>query len=1043
MKLSMRNYIALTTAGTLILSAYSQNMFAKDQSSGKATSVTIKTNTTAAKEKVAVADRKQTRLAAITKTSATKTAVTASTVSWNNAFDYLGCDPRTKLAEYKLKANGLKVLICENHASPVVTSMVVYHVGSRNEAVGYTGSTHFLEHMMFKGTAKHDPLKGTGIDDILKPSGALMNATTSCDRTNYFEVVPNKYFETCLQLEADRMRGALLRETDRRSEMTVVRNELERNENYAQNLLDIGVMSTAFREHPYHHPTIGWRSDVESVPTARLRQFYNDFYYPDNASLIIIGDVSTDAALSLVAQHFGKLPKAPKPLPPVYTQEPPQEGERRFTIQKGDELPKLMLGFHIPKATDKDTYPLEVLAALLGDEKRQCTRLYKALVNSGLAQAVSAYNGSMKDPGLFYISASANAGVSLHKIEQEIDQTIKNLAQTPIDKDELERAKTSVWKRLKLGAVDPIDMAMQLAESIAVADWRWWTNLEKNIKAVTADDVQAVAKKYLVKRNETAGFYLPLKENNEAAADKIATGSEPKEDTASSTTIKTAATETETKNTSHNNAVNTDIKNDNSGIDSLLLPTTNPTPAKRRLAAPEEKQQASVVAEHQHNRTGHTATKSSARSLHETSIAAQTIKKVLPNGLTLILMPIPGSGVVSVSTKFKAGDCFADEDQAMVPDLVSSMLTEGSRGLPKEVLSSELEKMGTAISFSTQTCWSGTDTDVVLEDFSRFLALLGKVIKEPEFSDKELARLKLAKEAEIKDAMTDTTQVAINKLCAALYQEKSVFYGMPFEQQLDQLKATSRQNLLDFYKKHYTPANCYLAIAGDISAETAELCVKEVLGDWQGEAAVKLPVNGGPTRKFKPGEKIVTFIAEKSSVDICLGKPIDISLNSPDFYAATLANAALGHDTIASRLAAIREKHGLTYGISSFIYDSSEALSPWLIQLSTNPENVDKAMSLVNSISAKYLQEGIRPAELQAEAERLSGEYVVAKQRTPRQLAESLTKYELLGLGAQFMDTYPKRLKSTTKLAVDKAIKKYFDPQTTVVSLAGSLKGKP
>jgi zinc protease len=398
-------------------------------------------------------------------------------------------DAATGISEYKLSSNGLQVLLAERHHTPLVTVMVVYHVGSRNEAVGYTGSTHFLEHMLFTGTPKHDPKKGTGIDDVLKPIGGINNATTSYDRTNYFETLPSKYLEVALELEADRMRNALLRAEDHNTEMTVVRNELERNEDDPNRLLDVNLFAHAFLAHPYHHPIIGWRSDVEGVPVERLRQFYNDFYYPNNATLVVIGDFNTETALQQIEKYFGPIPKAPKEFPDVYTQEPPQLGERRFVVRRGEDLPKVQIGFRTPNAVDKDSYPLEIAAAILGDDRKQASRLYKSLIDTNLASDTYAYNYSMRDPGMFTMFATATPGSSSDKIESTMFEQAQKLATQPITDEELDRAKRSIWKRIKLDAADPMGMASQLAEAIAVADWQWWVNLEKNIKAVSKEDV--------------------------------------------------------------------------------------------------------------------------------------------------------------------------------------------------------------------------------------------------------------------------------------------------------------------------------------------------------------------------------------------------------------------------------------------------------------------------------------------------------------------------------------------------------------------------
>ncbi len=300
-------------------------------------------------------------------------------------------DPTHGISEYRVKSNGMRVLLIERHETPVVMTTMVYHVGSRNEAVGYTGSTHFLEHMMFKGTPTFDPLKKTGIDDVLKKVGGINNATTWYDRTNYFEVVPAAHLELCLKIEADRVRNLLLRESDRQAEMTVVRNELERGEDSSSELLENNLFSTAFKEHPYHHPVIGWRSDVEGVPTSRLKKFYDDFYYADNATLMVIGDFASNDALKLVSHYFSSVPKSPEPYPSVYTKEPPQEGERRFTVRRGIDLPRVAVGFHVPECLNKDTYALDVAETILGDSDKRSSRLYKRLVESGMASEVGCY----------------------------------------------------------------------------------------------------------------------------------------------------------------------------------------------------------------------------------------------------------------------------------------------------------------------------------------------------------------------------------------------------------------------------------------------------------------------------------------------------------------------------------------------------------------------------------------------------------------------------------------------------------------------------
>jgi len=192
--------------------------------------------------------------------------------------------------EYTLNSNGLQVLLMPDRSAPVVTYMVTYRVGSRNEVTGTTGATHLLEHLMFKGSTNFNDPKGNSVKQYLETVGGNYNASTYLDRTNYYAEVGTEYLEGYIAIEADRMRNLWLREDDRRPEMTVVRNEFEQGENDPVQSLDKEITAAAFQAHPYHHSTIGWRSDIEGVPIEKLRAFYDTFYWPDNATATVIGD---------------------------------------------------------------------------------------------------------------------------------------------------------------------------------------------------------------------------------------------------------------------------------------------------------------------------------------------------------------------------------------------------------------------------------------------------------------------------------------------------------------------------------------------------------------------------------------------------------------------------------------------------------------------------------------------------------------------------------------------------------------------------------
>ncbi len=411
------------------------------------------------------------------------------------------------IAEYKLNSNDLKLLLAPRRAAPVVAFMVLYRVGSRNEAVGHTGSTHLLEHMLFKGTPTYNKQNGTQIASVLQKQGGVFNADTWFDRTRYYEMLPNDQLELAIHLEADRMRNSFIADEDRQSEMTVVRNELERGENEPSNILHERLWAMAFREHPYHHPTIGWRSDVEGVPTSRLKEFYDTFYHPNNATAILVGDFDEQTALDLMSKHFGAIPPSPLPIPPMYTVEPPQEGEIRFTLRRAGQLGIIDMGWHIPEARHPDTGALTVLDTLLS--AGITSRLYQALVETQLAVDAGAQASQFIDPGLFIVYLTLRPGVAHADAERAALEVIEKLKTEEVPEKELQKAKNMIVTQMIYLRDSPLGTTRAIAEAEAVADWKMYVDLPKMVEAVTPADIKRVVTKYLTEDNRTTGWFIP------------------------------------------------------------------------------------------------------------------------------------------------------------------------------------------------------------------------------------------------------------------------------------------------------------------------------------------------------------------------------------------------------------------------------------------------------------------------------------------------------------------------------------------------------
>jgi zinc protease len=410
--------------------------------------------------------------------------------------------------EYRLDSNGLTVLLVPDHSAPVVTFQVTYQVGSRNEVTGTTGATHILEHMMFKGSEGFNDPKGNSVKQFLERVGGQFNASTSFDRTNYFATIGRDSLEGYIAIEADRMRHLWLHEADRESEMTVVRNEYERGKNDPDNVLMEEVTEAAYVALPYHHPTIGWKSDIEHVPIARLREFYDTFYWPNNATVTVIGDLEPAATLSLIKKYYGVYPHSPAAIPTIYTEEPAQSGERRVTVKRPGELGTVIIAHKVPNGRDADQPALDMLDAILSSGKN--ARLYRALVDQGLALNAGAGTDLHRDLSLHTVYAVLAPSATHTQVEKALLAEITKIKTDGVTAAEVARVKqqytaADAYKRDGTAAI-----AGEINEWIAVGDWTLYITFPQKVQQVTPADVQRVAKEYLKEDQSTTGWFIPV-----------------------------------------------------------------------------------------------------------------------------------------------------------------------------------------------------------------------------------------------------------------------------------------------------------------------------------------------------------------------------------------------------------------------------------------------------------------------------------------------------------------------------------------------------
>lgn len=413
--------------------------------------------------------------------------------------------------EFVLK-NGLKVIVKEDHRAPVVSHMVWYRVGSMDETNGTTGVAHVLEHMMFKGTKKYPD---GSLSKTVAALGGKDNAFTNTDYTAYYQQIPKANLEKMMELEADRMQNLQFKDADFQKEIKVVMEERRwRTDDQPGAQVDEAMRAAAFNAHPYHWPVVGWMNDLQNMTVNDARNWYEKWYAPNNATMVVVGDVKTAEVKRLAEKHFGRI--KPKKLAQTKPQvEPVQKGVRRVAVKAPSENPAVSLAYKVPVLQDvekdNDVYALDVLATVLDGYDN--ARLSSSLVRKDqVAIAVGAdYSAIGRGPALFVIEGTPAKGVSVDELEKRLKQQIANIAENGISKEELQRVKmqlisSQIYKRDSM-----FGQAMEIGvfEMSGIGQKQIDRIIEK-LKEVTPEQVQAVARKYFSDDSLTVATLVPV-----------------------------------------------------------------------------------------------------------------------------------------------------------------------------------------------------------------------------------------------------------------------------------------------------------------------------------------------------------------------------------------------------------------------------------------------------------------------------------------------------------------------------------------------------
>ena len=409
------------------------------------------------------------------------------------------------VVKYKLE-NGLTVLLQEDHSVPMISYHTWYRVGSRDEQPGVTGAAHMLEHMMFKGAKKYS---GKDFDQILHENGITNNAFTSWDYTGFYENLPASKLELMMDVEVDRMRFLALRAADLKSELEVVKEERRwRVDNNPSGLLRETLFGMAFEKNPYRWPVIGTMQDITNYTPEKLRVFYDQYYVPNNAVLVLVGDLEIEKTKALIQKYYGQLKASPLP-PRQYPQETPQLKPRRRIVKSDVQSPTVMLAYPGVASGHPDSFALDLLASVLGNGPS--SHLNRKLVyNAQVATSAGSYDQTNADPGLFLATASLKPGQNAGQAEKMLHQEVMRLKTAPLLTKELDKAKNQLMKDFVEGltTIDGKAQSLAVNEIIYGSYEKLFTDLEK-YEAVTVADLSRVAKEYLKSERENVAILLP------------------------------------------------------------------------------------------------------------------------------------------------------------------------------------------------------------------------------------------------------------------------------------------------------------------------------------------------------------------------------------------------------------------------------------------------------------------------------------------------------------------------------------------------------
>jgi zinc protease len=874
--------------------------------------------------------------------------------------------------------NGLTVLTKEVKTAPVVSVQVWYKIGSRNEAPGVNGIAHQLEHMLFKGTTSRPIQFGR----LFSALGSDSNAFTSYDQTAYFGTVERDKLKALLVLEADRMQNALINAEQLTSEKRVVISELQGYENNPDYRLSRAVMRAAFPNKAYGLPVGGAKADVQKFTVEQVRDYYSNYYSPNNATLVIVGDFETESTLSAVKEIFGKVPKEESRGSYFWSREvgragrtdnlssPPPGADSAppapLVLREPGAAALLQAVYPLPDVNHPDVPALDVMDYILTEGRN--SRLYPALVESGLASDAGGYAASLIESGWYNLEVTAAPGQELKKIDSALQQAIADLREKSVTLEELNQAKAQLRASIILNNRDISSQAMQLGyDQTTAGNYRYTDRYLAAVDKVSAADVQRVATNYLAPAKRTVGLFEPTQLNGQTSPGE-----------ASSTQI--------TENFSPGAPVNpAEVAKYLPPVDLEKTPTTRSLPEQFKLS----------------------------------------------NGLNVLLLPDKSTPTVTLSGYIKAGKEFDLDNLAGLAELTAENLMNGTQSKDALELAKALEDRGASLSFAANR--EGVDISgySLATDLPTLIQTLADVVQNATFPTKELELARSRALTALNVELDTPSRVAQRKFQQTVYPKDHPFHTFPTE---DSLKGISREAVVGFHQENYRPDLTVLTLVGDFDPKAVRSLLENKLQSWK--ARGKPPtVDYPPVSLPSKVVRLNPVLPSKTQAVTYMGYR-GIDRKDPRYYSALVLNQILGGDTLSSRLGTeIRDRLGLTYGISSF-FQAGRHSGPFLIVMQTAPEDAQRAIASTRTLIQQIHKQGVTADELEVAKRSLTSSYTVSL-ANPDELASQILMNEVYGLNEEELRQFSQKIQSVNLAQVNQVAKQLLHPDKLVVVTAG------